>query len=398
MEIKSPKLFIEISNLEYIFMVGDENEKGNFKFIYKDNIPIQGIKNFRIADFDLVHSTIKKNIYLIEQKYKCTFKDTVIILNNFYCSFINLTGFQKLNGSQILKENIIYIINSLKSNVDEVEKDKDILHIFNSQYQLDKKEIENLPIGLFGDFYSHELSFCLIKKNDYKNLKNIFDKCNLKLKRILLKSFVEGSYASCLDPNIDTFFQIEINEISSRIFYFQNNSLKFEQSFDFGFDLVIRDISKITSIKIETVKNIVNNIKFIKETLGEDLVEKELLNNENFRKIKKKLVYDVAAARIQEFAEMIVFNNINLSTQKKKIKAIFLKINNNSHQNCFEDAYRQFFSENNNFKLKLIENITTENLIKNANKLVNYGWKKEAIPVTQMKKTLLASFFDAIFD
>ena len=398
MEIKSPKLFIEISNLEYIFMVGDENEKGNFKFIYKDNIPIQGIKNFRIADFDLVHSTIKKNIYLIEQKYKCTFKDTVIILNNFYCSFINLTGFQKLNGSQILKENIIYIINSLKSNVDEVEKDKDILHIFNSQYQLDKKEIENLPIGLFGDFYSHELSFCLIKKNDYKNLKNIFEKCNLKLKRILLKSFVEGSYASCLDPNIDTFFQIEINEISSRIFYFQNNSLKFEQSFDFGFDLVIRDISKITSIKIETVKNIVNNIKFIKETLGEDLVEKELLNNENFRKIKKKLVYDVAAARIQEFAEMIVFNNINLSTQKKKIKAIFLKINNNSHQNCFEDAYRQFFSENNNFKLKLIENITTENLIKNANKLVNYGWKKEAIPVTQMKKTLLASFFDAIFD
>ena len=38
------------------------------------------------------------------------------------------------------------------------------------------KKNENLPIGLFGDFYSHELSFSLIDKNDYKNLKHIFDK------------------------------------------------------------------------------------------------------------------------------------------------------------------------------------------------------------------------------
>ena len=53
-----------------------------------------------------------------------------------------------------------------------------------------------LPIGLFGDFYSHELSFSLINNNDYKNLNNIFEKCNLKIKKILLKSFVEGSHIS----------------------------------------------------------------------------------------------------------------------------------------------------------------------------------------------------------
>ena len=58
-----------------------------------------------------------------------------------------------------------------------------MLHIFNSKFYLDKKEIENLPIGLFGDFYSHELSFALINTNDQKNLKNIFNKCNLKLKK-----------------------------------------------------------------------------------------------------------------------------------------------------------------------------------------------------------------------
>ena len=111
-------------------------------------------------------------------------------------SFFNLSGFKKLNGAQITNDNITYILNSLKANVEKYEEKKSILHIFNTKYFLDKKNIENLPIGLFGDFYSHELSFCLINKNDYKNLINIFNKCNLRVKKLLIKSFVEGAYTS----------------------------------------------------------------------------------------------------------------------------------------------------------------------------------------------------------
>ena len=91
-------------------------------------------------------------------------KNLIIILNNFDISFLNLSGFKKLNGTQISKENITYILNSLKSCVEELENNKKIIHIFNSEYKLDQKKIDNLPIGLFGDFYSHELSMCLIKK------------------------------------------------------------------------------------------------------------------------------------------------------------------------------------------------------------------------------------------
>ena len=74
-----------------------------------------------------------------------------------------MSGFKKLNGTQILKENITYLLNSLKSIIDKTENKKNILHIFNSKYSLDKKEIENLPIGLF-DFYSQELSLSLIHR------------------------------------------------------------------------------------------------------------------------------------------------------------------------------------------------------------------------------------------
>ena len=219
MEINSPTLFIEINSSEYIFTAGDKVED-NFQLIYKHISPICGIENLRIIDFDLVLEDIKKNIYLIEQKLNFIFKETILIIDNFDRSFINLSGFKKLNGSQLLKENIIYILNSLKSEIDQIENKKTILHIFNSKYLLDKKKVENLPIGLFGNFYSHELSFCILNNNDYSNLIKIFDNCNLKIKKILFKSFVEGSIISNENTDLNTFFQIKINENNSQIFFF----------------------------------------------------------------------------------------------------------------------------------------------------------------------------------
>ena len=68
------------------------------------------------------------------------------------------------------------------------------------------KNIENIPIGLFGNFYSHELSFFLIDKNDYKNLKNLFEGCNLKIRNIVSKKFVEGAQLINTNENLDTFF------------------------------------------------------------------------------------------------------------------------------------------------------------------------------------------------
>ena len=398
MEIYSPNLFIEINSSEYIFIVGDKNENDHFRIIYKNIITNQAIFDSKIIDFDLAYNTIKKNLYLMEQELNYTFKEIILIIDNFNCSFVNLAGYKKLNGSQILKENITYILNSLKSNIDEFEDQKTILHIFNSKYCLDKKNIENIPIGLFGDFYSQELSFNLINNNDFNNLNNIFDKCNLKIKKILLKSFVEGVYLSNKNPNIDTFFLAKINENNSKIFFFENNALKFEQNFSFGSNLVINDISKITSLNKSIVKKILSNSKLTEETLDQELVEKELFENENYRKIKKKLIFEIAAARIKELSEVLIKKNINFENFHKKDLIIFLKIKDRLNLECFKNSYSLYFSKNNYFTIKFINSIETNDLVDNANTLVNYGWKKEAVPVIQPKKSLIVTLFDTIFN
>ncbi len=392
----SPKLFVEINTTDFIFTVG-EKQNNNFKLLFSDTVPIQGILNNQISDLNLVCSILKKNIFNIEQKLNIVFKEAILILNNFNCYLINFSGYKKLNGSQLVKENITYIINSLKSKINEIEEHKTILHIFNSKYNLDKKNIENLPIGLFGEFYSHELSFFLINNNDYKNIRNIFNKCNLRIKKIISKNFIEGVNLINENSKLETFFKIDINKNKSQIIFFENSALKFTQNFDFGSDIIIKDISKIVPLKKEIIQNILKKINFSSNDLENELIENKFFQDQSFRKIKKKLLYDIALARIKELVEIILFKNINVVSFYNKNIPIFLKIEDKINIDCFQKIFIESFSQNKGDMTKLIDPPTEEIFYNDINKLVQYGWKKEAVPIIHEKKSIISRFFEYIF-
>ena len=390
-------LCLEINNTSYIFFVTQNDDKNNFKIVYSLETPLIGIENNRITDLEKIFDVIKKNVYIAEQKLNCTFKEVVLILDNFNPSFVNLTGYKKLNGSQILRENITYILNTLKSCVDETELKKTVLHIFNSKFSLDNKKIKNLPIGLFGDFYSHELSFTLINTNDYKNLNQIFDKSNLKIKKILLKSFILGVYLSDDNPDIDTFFHIEIRENNSKIIFFENNSLKFSQEFNFGSNIIIKDISKITALETNVVKEILNNNDFNDSSTNEEIINKEIFRDSSNRKIKKKIIYEIILARVEEISNIIIFKNINLKHYLNSGKVMFFQLNDKLQLKSLSEVYKNIFSINTNIDLKFLNELPDDIKLSKVNKLVHYGWEKEAIPIAQSKKSLITRLFEAIF-
>tara|TARA_B100001248_G_scaffold166124_1_gene125684 strand:+ start:4950 stop:6143 length:1194 start_codon:yes stop_codon:yes gene_type:complete len=394
MQQNSPQLFIEISNLEIVFIVGKNNEKYEFELIYSNNIKVNDAREKEIFDFESIHNLVKENIYLIEQKLNFTFKEVTLIIDMPDNFLINFTGFKKLNGSQLTKQNVTFIINSLKSKIDEFENNKKIIHIFNSEYLLDKKKVGNLPIGLFGDFYSHELTFFLIDKNDFKNLENIFSRCNLRIKKLISKSFLNGIHLINGNLSLNTFFKVEINRKTSKLIFFDNHTLKFIQDFKFGTDLIFRDISKITKLNLNVVEKILNHPKFLKNNIKEPFLDKELFENNNFRKIHKKLIFDIAEARIQEFAEIFLYKNINLKNFLKKKSSIFLGINDYQKIKCFEESFLTYFSNKKGFEVNLIDKLPLEEACDNINSFVQFGWKSEAVPFIPEKKSLIARFFD----
>ncbi len=399
MQLDTPTLFVEIDKTEFIFSVYQIKQENNFKQLLKISVPLQGISFNRIDNFDLVFNILKNNIYNIEQKLNLTFKETILILDNFEYFTINFSGFKKLNGSQLTKDNISYILNSLKSQIDKLEEEKTILHIFNSKYNLDKKKIENLPIGLFGNFYSHELSFFLIHNNDYKNLNNIFDKFNIKIKKIIFKNFIEGVQLMNSNQNLETFFKIKISEENSEILFFENSALKFAQKFKFGSNLIIADISKVISLKKEIVKNIISK-EISDGKPSDDFIKEEYFEGQNFRKIKIKLIHDIANARIQEIAEIILLKNVNIKSFLKKDRYIFLRLNDMSCLKGFKNNLEKSFSKENSYKIKFLDQYElneNSSYYFDAAKIVNFGWKKEAIPITQNKQSLITRIFKSFF-
>ena len=398
MQSDIPTLFVEINLSNIIFAFGTYDENQNFKVIDKVIVPNKDINKNKFTNIIQAQEIIKKNIEIIEKKSNYIFKEVIVILDNFEFLCLNISGFKKLNGSQVLKENIFYILNSLKLSVTEHEKEKTILHIFNSKSVLDGICNDNLPIGLFGDFYNHELSFFMVANNDLKNIKQIFNKNNLNVKKILIKQFIEGTHLINQNNDSEIFFKIKITKNNSYIYFFEKSSLKYVESFKFGTDIIFKDIEKVCSLHHETVEKILSD-NFIdnKNFENNEFLEKKYFINENYRKIRKKLILDIADVRINEIGNIIFNNNINLKFFKKNYGKIFLFIEDQPTLKNFKKNFKSYFSQNINFKTNLIHDLEVDLIIMNAAKILIQGWKKEAIPMTQTKSSLITRIFKSLF-
>ena len=393
-----PVIFVEINHLNYIFIAGVYDNNQNFKIVEKNVIANEGMGKDKFIDINIAQEVIKKNIQSIENKLDYIFKEVIVILDFFNYSCLNLSGFKKLNGSQVLEENISYILNSIKLTVTENEKENTILHIFNSKNILDGNIVENLPIGLFGNFYSHELTFFLINNNDLKNIKQMFNRIDLKIKKILLKSFVEGACLINENNSKDSFFKIKVSKERSQLSIFEKSSYRYVEHFNFGSDIILKDIAKVCSIDDDFINEILLD-RFLenKDFEEDELLEKKYFTKINYRKIKKKLIIDIIKARIQEIADIILKKNINLNLYKKDIKNIYIVIEEDLIFDNFKKNFKLYFSKNLDSDTQLINTFEINSLINSAVNLSNYGWKKEAIPITQAKNTLISKIFKALF-
>ena len=153
-----------------------------------------------------------------------------------------------MNGNQILEDDISFILNDLKAKINSSEKDKTIIHLFNTKFILDNNVIKNLPIGLYGNFYSHQLTFFLIKNDYIKIIKKLLNKSNLNLKRIILKVF--QMVQSLVDhSNSGSFIKIYMGRKNSHLISFYNSAYSYFQNFNFGTDLIYSDVSKVCSLE-----------------------------------------------------------------------------------------------------------------------------------------------------
>ncbi len=390
-----PELFIEINDSKIIFVAGIYDENLNFSIIEKNISLSDNFFNDKLIDLDKSVETVRKYVESIEKKINYVFKEVTIIQDKFNYSCINISGYKRLNQSQILKENISYILNSLRLSISDNEKEKSIMHIFNSKSILDGSITNNLPIGLFGNFYNHELTFFLMKKNDLKNIKQIFNKNSLNIKKIINKNFVEGAELNNKDLNSENFYYVKIKKNTTSLSFFDDSAFRYYEKFSFGTDLLLKDITKVCSIKYETINDILSNEVLNKKN---EFIENNFFKKDNYRKIKKSLIKEIAKARIEEISDKILFKNINLKSSKFVTDKIFVVIEDEIIFRNFKDEFNIYFSKNFIHNADILVDFEIDIIFNKAAHLSVFGWKKEAIPISQPKNSLITRIFKSIFE
>ena len=61
-----------------------------------------------------------------------------------------------------------------------------------------------------------------------------------------------------------------------RFNFFENSALRFNQTFNYGLNLIINDISKVTSLKMD-YKKYFTKFKLLEENIKNDFIEEEFL-------------------------------------------------------------------------------------------------------------------------
>ena len=94
---------------------------------------------------------------------------------------------------------------------------------------------------------------------------------------------------------------------------------------------------------------------------------------------------------------MILTKNINVKSFLRDKTPIFINFDNDLLFKKFRRFIQKFFSGRDKYNLKILDNLNINDIYENAFKLVQFGWKKEAVPVVHEKKSIISRLLELFF-
>ena len=397
MEKEREKLFAEIKDQEIRYGVFQLEDDSNYNLLTRKNSKNDGIKKGTVTNLKIATETISRDLKEIEKKSNKIFDSINLIINQREMSSTNVTSFKNLNGAKAEKRDFDYVLNEGKISISKNEKKNSILHILNSNFYLDKKRRDKIPLNVFGDHLGLEMTFVSLPKNNIKNIKNLFEENDLKVDRLLCRPLATGINLANQNSDLKNFFLLNIDDELSTISIYENSSLVFFKTFPFGTNAVYRDLSQLCSIKYEEAKSILNEINFNKKIENKiKHIDKKFFKESHFTKLSLSHFREIINSRTEEMMNYLFNKNSNLNYFKNKLSHIYLVFENKVfYENLGEifKGYLNFDSDKIAIRLIALDDLP----LLGAAELTFRGWHAEAIPHVQEKKSLFEGVFSRLF-
>ena len=397
MEKEREKLFAEINDQEIRYAVFKLSDGSNYNLLTKKNSKNNGIKNGAVTDLNIAIEKVSRDLKEIEKKLDRVFSNINLIINQREMSSTNITSFKKLNGAKVEKRDLDYILNEGKISISKNQENNSILHILNSNFYLDKKRRNKIPLNIFGDHLGLQMTFVSLPKNNIKNIKSLFENNDLKVDRLLCRPLITGINLVSENNSLKNFFLLNIDDELSTISIYENSSLVFFKTFPFGTNSICRDLSQLCSIKDQEVRSILNEINFNEKIEKKTkYIDKKFFQDSQFTKLSLSHFRDIIDSRVQEMMNYMFNKNSNLNYFKNKLSHIYLVFENKVFQENLGEIFQGYLNFNSDkIALRLVP--LDDLSLLGAAELTFRGWHAEAVPYVQEKKSLFAGVFSHFF-
>jgi cell division protein FtsA len=378
------------------------------EIIGKSIVASKGISKGLVANFQEANSAVRECLEIAEKQAGVSLNK--IIVNSEFENIISsiLTEYKSVHGEPIEHEKDIQgLIHVAVDEISKNNKDKGILHIFSSNYKIDKKiNVEN-PIGFKANTFSTDIHAVLADHSSIDNLKNIINSCELSVENYVFGAYALGlSFLTTQDLS-EGIICIDFGKDKTSFSIFENNTLRYVGVVPFGSNHISKDLAKVLDIKLEVADRI--KIESGDCLLNENIKDKleylpvHLFPDDDFRKISKTMVNTIINSRVEEILQLVYRKIKSYNLIDIKSKKIYLS-GRGSNLAGLLSLVRRYFSKR--AELVLQKKHEDQNLINNLSqdflicygiiKNYFYGFSSEALPIkfknTGFFSTLLSIF------
>jgi cell division protein FtsA len=368
-------------------------KNNKIEILGKSIVSSKGITKGLVTSFHEANSAVRECLEIAEKQAGISLQNIIVNVEfeNISCNL--LTEYKSVHGDQIEHEKDIQgLIHIAVDEIVKNNKDNRIIHVFASNYKIDKKiNVEN-PVGFKANIFSAQIHAVLAEHSSIDNLKNIINSCELSV-----ENYVFGTYAlglSFLNQNDlhEGAICIDFGKDKTSFAIFENNALSYVGVIPYGSNQVSKDLAKVLDIKIEVAERI--KIETGECVLNDSIKDKieylpvHLFPDDDFRKISKTMVNTIINSRIEEILQLIYrkFKSYNLIDIKNK--KIYLS-GRGSNLVGLISLIKKYFSQRTELVLQIKQE--DENLVNNLSqdflvcygmvKNYFYGFPSEALPI-----------------
>ena len=251
------------------------------------------IKNDKSNYLSNKDKLIEDLIFNLEKKNGEYLDEISLMVDSSDILFISLLIYKK-SDSKILNNNFLkYITDEAKYEISKNYPNYEIVHSIIKNFYLDEKKFSKLPKNLSHNKFAVEFNFFVYPKLFLENLRKIFAKQNVIIKKFIFSSYSKSIFYLNQISDQKKIIFVDIGFEKTCAFLFEDNKMQQFKILPIGGNHITKDLSKILNIDM---------IKAEKIKLCFDKNEKVLIEENLSLDLVRKIIF----ARIEEILELCI--------------------------------------------------------------------------------------------